>query len=473
MGGAGASPYTQIATAIKYAFSNGAASFTIPNSSSATLLIPGQRYIYISPDGNFIFGGGNNSWDFFVGVRTGTTTPSFSGLYYQAGVDEDESNVNAQGYGLLDTYFGSLSAASGVIVGHQRLNYENGLLSDHPTGLTYSDTYNVPASGAYTDGATKYVVGAGGAVRIGSGIGPYLGLSVALAAPTLSGSGVWIDPQGVVNAGSFAPFTAGVSPGELITIFGSNLAANTVVASSIPFPSMLGQVQVNINGLPAPIYYVTATQISVLVPYATAGGSIASISVINNGTASNTVTAFLNLTSPGVLTQTQNGLGAGSILHAATYALVTSQNPAQAGETVAVYLTGLGAVNPSIPDGSAGPSTTLSNATNTITADISGTAATVTFAGLAPTLAGLYQVNLTIPTGLTSGNNVLDIAGPDSYTSEAIIPVGTGVATTSAEPEAAGPNPAAHRKPRLTGKPVLQRTARPCLSLSGACAGKQ
>ncbi len=471
LGGSGASPYTQVASSIKYTASSGAYSFTIPNSSSATLL-EGQKYIYISPDGNFIFGGSPNSWDFLVGVRTGTTTPSFSGLYYQAGLDEDESNYSTSGYGLLDTYFGSLSAASGVIVGHQR---QTDVFFSSPTGFTYSDTYNVPANGAYTDTATdtKYVVGAGGAVRIGSGIGPYLGLSVALAAPQVSGSGVWIDPQGVVNAGSFAPFTAGVSPGELITIFGSNLAPSTQVASSIPFPDMLNGVQVNINGLPAPIYYVTATQISVLVPYATAGGSIASISVINNGTASNTVTAFLNLTSPGVLTQTQNGVGAGSILHAADYSLVTTQNPAQAGETVAVYLTGLGAVNPAIPDGSAGPSSTLSNATNTISADINGTTATVGFAGLAPQLAGLYQINLTIPTGLTSGNNFLDIQGPDSYTSEAIIPVGTGVATTSAEPEAAGLSPVAHRKPRLAEKPVLRRTARPCLSLSGACGSKQ
>ena len=45
-------------------------------------------------------------------------------------------------------------------------------------------------------------------------------------------------------------------------------------------------------------------------------------------------------------------------------------------------------------------------------------------AGLAPQLAGLYQVNLTIPTGLTAGDNYLDIAGPDSYTSEVLISIG-------------------------------------------------
>ena len=350
----------------------------------------GQQYIYTSPDGNFIFGGSPNSWNMLVGVRTGTTstTPNFSGLYYQAGIDEDESNLGSGGYGLLDTYFGSLSASNGVQIGHQR---QTDVLLGNPYGLTYSDTYNVPASGAYTDvsGITKYVVGAGGAVRIGFGIGPYLGLSVALAAPQVSGSGVWINPQGIVNAGSFAPFTAGISPGELITIFGSNLApTGTTVASSIPFPPSLNGVSVSINGLPAPLYYVTPGQIAAIVPYATGTSSVATISVNNNGTVSNTVTAFINLTTPGVLTQSQNGLGPGAILHAADFSEVTEQHPAVAGETVVVYLTGLEAVNPSVTDGSAGPAPTLSNATNTITADISGTPATVGFAGLAPQLAG-------------------------------------------------------------------------------------
>jgi uncharacterized protein (TIGR03437 family) len=482
LGGAGSSLYTQTNTAIKYAFSNGAASFTIPSSNAATLMV-GQEYIYISPDGNFIFGGSPDSWDFFVGVRTGTGTPNFNGLYYQAGVDENEANYSTDGYGELDTYFGSLQGISGTIIGHQRLS--DPFVSSVGYGYTYSDSYSVPSNGAYTDTntQTKFVVGANGAVRIGSGIGPYLGLTVALAAPQLSPSGVWIDPQGIENAGSFAPFTAGVVPGELITIFGNNLASGTAVASSIPFPQTLGNVQVNINGLPAPIYYVTSSQIAVIVPYATASASIANISVVNNGTTSNTVSEFVYTSSPGLLTQGANGLGDGAILHAADYSLVTPQHPAVAGETVAVYLTGLGPVSPAIPDGAAGPSSPPSNTTNTVTADLNGTAATVSFAGLAPTLAGLYQINLTIPTGLTSGENYLDVqvsdgsscssttqCALDSATSEATIAVGTGSATTSVETEAVKATPAGHGRPSSDRKPVLKRTAPPCLRpVNGAC----
>jgi uncharacterized protein (TIGR03437 family) len=467
LGGGGSTLYTQTVSSQKYNFTNGAASFTIPSSNSA--IVSGQKFVYISPDGNFIFGGGTQAWDFFVGVRTGTTTPNLNGLYYQAGIDEDESVVNTDGYGLLDTYFGSFSASNGTLVGHQRQT--DVLFSNPVTGFTYADTYTIPSNGAYTDSEfdMKYAVGANGAVRIGSGIGPYLALSVALQAPQASGTGVWIDPQGVVNAGSFAPFTSGVSPGELITIFGNNLAPSTTVASSIPFPTNLNGVQVTVNGTSAPIYYVTPGQISVLVPFEIAGGTIANISVNNNGTTSNTVTEPINLTTPGVLTQTQNGLGNGSILHAANYSLVTSASPAQAGETVALYLTGLGAISPTVPDGSEGPTSTLSQPTNTIAVDLSGTTATAS-SYLAPGLAGLYQINVTIPTGLTSGNNVLDIEGPDSYASEAVIPVGTGGATTTVEPAVAEPA-SGHRKLKPAEKPALRR-APVCLRLEG-CPGKQ
>ena len=73
---------------------------------------------YISPDGNFVFGGSPLGWDFFVGVRTGARHAEFSGLYYQAGIDEP---VDSSGIGYLDSYYGSLNDSGGAIVGHQRV----------------------------------------------------------------------------------------------------------------------------------------------------------------------------------------------------------------------------------------------------------------------------------------------------------------------------------------------------------------
>ncbi|MBZ5618225.1 MAG: hypothetical protein LAQ69_05725 [Acidobacteriia bacterium] len=424
LGGGGSTVYAQTAQNVKYAFVNGAATIAFPTSSSSTL-IAGQKFLYISPDGNFVFGGSPNSFDMFVGVRVGSGVPNLGGLYYQAGIEEDFSALAATGYTYLETYFGSLNANGGTIVGHQR---RQDTLFPNATDFTYSDAYTVKSDGTYSTPAMRYVVGAGG-TRIGSGIGPFLGLNVALPAPTLSGDGVFLNPVGVVNAASSAPFTAGIAPGELLTLYGTNLSADTQIASVVPFPTTLAGVQVTFNGIAAPIYYATPGAISAIVPYGVTT-SIAQIQVINNNVPSNTVTAFTALTAPGIFTSSQTGLGAGAVLHS-DYSLVTAAHPALVGETVAVFLTGLGAVTPTIPDGSAGPISTYSLASNTITAFVGGVKASVGYAGLAPGLAGLYQVNLTIPTGLTAGNSALDISGPDSYTSEAVIPVATGSSSAS------------------------------------------
>ena len=425
VGQEGANKYTQSITSVKYVASNGAMVFTLPNTASA--LITGQKFLYISPDGNFVFGGSPEGWDMFVGVRTGSGAPSFGGLYYQAGIDQDESQLETAGVGILDTYYGALSASGGNIVGTQRLFSP---FNANPLDFTSSDSYSTPSSnGAYSTPSMNYVVGAGG-VRIGSGIGPFLGINVAVPEPNFTGSGVYLNPSGIVNAASSAPFTAGIAPGELLTLYGTNLADSLVIAPAIPFPIALGNVQVTINGVAAPIYYVSPTQISAIVPYELTA-AIAQVQVITDGNPSNTVTMFTNTTSVGVFSVPPGGLGYGAVLHQSGL-LVSPANPAQIGETVSVYLTGLGAVSPGIADGAAGPVSTLSQATSTITADIDGTAATITYSGLAPQLAGLYQVNLTVPSGLTAGDHFLDISGPDSYTTEVLISIsGTTAAANS------------------------------------------
>jgi uncharacterized protein (TIGR03437 family) len=440
---------------LSYSFVNGAGVFTFPNYSNAAPFFYGQKYLYISPDGNFVFGGSPGGFDMFVGVRTGGS-PNLSGVYDQAGVDEDDSNLG-NGYGVLSTYYGSLGAASGSIVAHQRIN---DVFQSNAYDYTYSDGYSVKSDGTYSSPAMRYVVGAGG-VRIGSGIGPYLGLNVAIPAPAPSGQGVFLNPLGVVNVASSAPFTAGIAPGEGITLYGSGLAPSLQTAPGGDLPTTLGGVSVTINGIPAPLYYVSPSQISAIVPYGVTT-AIASIQVTNNGAASNTVSMFVNLTAPGVFTQNQNGLGYAAVQHA-DYSLVTPSSPAQPGETILVYLTGLGAVNPTVADGALAPSNPLSTASNTIGVYIGGMQATVAYAGLAPGLAGLYQLNVQVPSGLTAGDHDLDIQGPDAYTSEALLPVGSASAASAAIS-------AVHRRPQpavtrqLGSQPsATQQTRRPQL----------
>jgi uncharacterized protein (TIGR03437 family) len=427
---------TQTLNNVTYSFSNGAAQLNFGGTASDTTLIGGTELLYISPDGNFIFGGSYNLFDIFVGVRAATSNPSsYDGLYYQAGLDLDETSSGSA----LDSYFGSLQAFTGNIIGHQRefsLPYYEG-----SSDFTYYDAYTLNGDGSSTDldFSQYYLSSSDGSIRIGYGIGPYLSLNVALMAPSLTGSGVYLSPVGVVNAASSAPFTAFISPGEFLTLYGSGLAPTTT-SSGVPFPDNLAGVQVMINDVAAPIYYVSPTQISVVVPYIINPLSVAQIQVINNGSNSNVVTQFTGETSVGAFTNTpEGGIGYVAALHP-DYSIVSPSSPAQIGETIAIFVAGMGPVNNQPADGTAASSTNLSTTTNTpdiYLTDSDGNleqAASPAYSGLAPGLAGLYQINFTMPTGLVTGPNAsIEIfSGVDSDTVEALIPFTTS--TSSAKP---------------------------------------
>ena len=239
-----------------------------------------------------------------------------------------------------------------------------------------------------------------------------------------SGTGVFLNPTGMVNAASSSPFTAGIARGELLSLYGTNLAPS-VAAAGVPFPAILNGVQVLINNRPAPVNYVSPGQLSVVVPYATEF-SIAQIQVINNGTPSNTVTTLVKSMLPGIFTVPPGGTGYGAILHV-DYSLVSTDQPAKAGETVLIYLTGLGDVSPAVPEGTAAPSSPTSSVVNPLKVYFAGSGTSVQgavgYAGLAPGFAGLYQINAQIPAALPSGDYYVEIATPTSYSTQALIPV--------------------------------------------------
>ena len=183
-----------------------------------------------------------------------------------------------------------------------------------------------------------------------------------------------------------------------------------------------------VNGRYAPLSYVSPTQINLLVPNATgpiSTESYATFQVINNNEASNKVTVHTNYTAPGAFSLTSNGgtyppaIGPAAVLHA-DYSLVTQSNPAKAGETLQLYLTGLGSVTPSVADGAAASTTTLSTVDEHIYVIVGGPQANIAFAGLAPGFAGLYQINFVVPSGITTGSTVyLIVITQDGYSAEA------------------------------------------------------
>jgi uncharacterized protein (TIGR03437 family) len=447
--GSSGTKISQTVNGALYDFQNGFATISYGGTPTNQTLVAGNRNLYISPDGNLIFGGSPTAADMFVGVRalSGAPTPGiFSNLYYQAGVDLDQSQPNVA---TLHSYYGALNATADSTIAHQRLlsGFES-----FAYDYTYSDPFTLQADGSYDDFlGLHYIIGAGGAIRIGFGTETLQGINIALKAPTFSGSGVFLNPAGVVNAASSAPFTVGVSPGLFLSLYGSNLAQSTVVDGT--FPTSLGGVQVMINNRPAPLHVVSPSLITAVVPFGTSE-TVAAIQVTSNGQTSNTVTVFATTTTPGVFTKPPGGIGYAAALHTADFSEVTPLNPAKPGETLAVFLTGLGTVSPAVADGSPGPANPTSSAVASTAAYFDGKTANVSFAGLAPTLVGLYQMNIQVPASVRSGDRYLDIAGPDSYNSQAVIPVSGGAADAPAllEKEAVSTS-------RRLGRNLLHRRA--------------
>jgi uncharacterized protein (TIGR03437 family) len=282
-----------------------------------------------------------------------------------------------------------------------RVSFSNG---DPPTGMTHvgngrwSTTWQPQrssASGTYVATVTAFE-----GLPNGTIFGNQIDIPV-----TINGQGdVPIVKSGAVNAASFASDTP-VAPGGLVTIFGDKLAPDaTSVTGQQPFPAQLGGTQVLLGGVALPLLFASDKQINAQAPF-DLPLNVPTQLLVQRGTAiSVPKTVSVAPAQPAIFTRDQSGSGQGAIVNGVTNQLADSSAPVTAGDTVTIYCTGLGAVNPAVPTGAAatGPVSTV----QPVTVQIGGQSASVIYAGLAPGYPGLYQVNAVVPAGITPGGQV-------------------------------------------------------------------
>ena len=213
----------------------------------------------------------------------------------------------------------------------------------------------------------------------------------------------------VVSSGAVlngASFTVGapVAPGSIASVFGSG------------FGSSPAGVTVLIGGIVAPLFVVTPGQINFQVPWQLAsliqsGQTQAALTVTSGDLTSAPITVPLASPAPGIFLLNSAGQAAVLVANTASIAAPVGtfpgSRPAQQGEYLSIYCTGLGTVThePATGAPAAGDTVSLTSG-GAVTVSLGGVSAPVSFSGLAPGFLGLYQVNAQVPSTAPTGSAV-------------------------------------------------------------------
>ncbi len=298
------------------------------------------------------------------------------------------------------------------------LNVEARDQNDNPLSIgsaTYSTT-SAPSKLGLNANASAFAEALPAATPISLQITPTAGTAqsatVTLPATTVLTSivkpGPVISAKGVICAAGPAPFPYDVAPGAYVSIYGSNLAESTMVATQ-PYPTQIGDVQVLVNGVAQALVFASAGQINFVYANSTAG--LTQLTV-KNANGQNTVNVRVASAVPSIFLL--DSASTAAAVDVTTGTVVSASAPFHAGDIMSLYATGLGA-------------TTLINGLNYAqivpTVSVGGAKCAVSYAGRAPSFAGLDQINCTIPSGVTGSAVPVVVTSNGRPSGTAFIPV--------------------------------------------------
>ena len=187
-------------------------------------------------------------------------------------------------------------------------------------------------------------------------------------------------------------FPLNIAPGMIASIYGASLALNTEKAASFPLGLELGGAHVSVGATNALLYYASANQINTVIPDDASG--LVSVTV-QTSAGNHAVNALVAPAVPSIFTQDGSGNGLAAAVNARNHKVVKTSNPLLSGDSVELFLTGLGRTT--LRKG-------LQYADQQPTVTVGAQDCPVSFAGRAPGFPGLDQINCKIPAGLTASD---------------------------------------------------------------------
>lgn len=330
------------------------------------------------------------------------------------------------------TYDRDFSYSDGGPATSANLSEPLGVALDAKGNIFIADTGNNRVRRVTPDGRIFTVAGNGSRVYSGDG-GPAINAGLSATALAVDAAGnlfiadsfndrirkvekpadaepccILVNQSGLVNGASYS---SGLATGSIVSLFGQGLGDTRTGLSGLS--TNLGGVSVLINGIPASLFYVSDRQVNLQIPWELAEQYEISVAVSARGIKSVARTFSLSAAAPGIFSLYRDGKGQGAVQIAnsnvfaapAGYAGQPAR-PANRGEYITIYCTGLGDVTNRPGSGVPASSNPLSVALTTPTVTIGGQPAVVSFSGLTPGFVGLCQINVRVPADAPSGDAV-------------------------------------------------------------------
>jgi uncharacterized protein (TIGR03437 family) len=322
--------------------------------------------------------------------------------------------IQSDGSGLRQLTYGPGAATSpsisadgktGVFLQANLINILQPFVDVQPHGLRFSIAvlrYSVPQSPVISEDGT----------HVAFLIGPTNSSAGAVYEVNTNGSDVHaayapraISPHGVVSAAGFA---VPPSQGGLVSVYGINFSGDSIMsAAAFPLPLALGGASVLVNGAQLPMLGVSPWQITAQLPQETpAQSSNFQVSFADGMMTPPEVGGIVTAAPALFVSQIQRGgttIYQAAVFHPGTAIPADDDHPAQAGEVLEMYGTGIGATDPAVLAGQPSPANPVARATLQPVVRIGGVQARVLFTGLTPGLAGVGQIDIVVPSGLKPG----------------------------------------------------------------------
>ncbi len=282
-------------------------------------------------------------------------------------------------------------------------------------------------------------------------------LLVCLAAAGSAAGEPVITSRSIVNGVTFGDGPGVVPRGGILAIVGEALAAEQVDAETVPLPTSLGDpaVQVLINGVAAPLFFVSPTQINAQIPWETEAGRaeivvrqgetdsaaidfiVANINVSlfrHSGTSAPIAESWAPSTDPAAASSAPIGLGGPAEPPAATGTVLEPDATISVGSVLRVFAAGIGDTEPALESGSAGAQDTTYEFAEAQRAFLGGIPVVEPSFGPSTELVGVYDMTFTVP-DLAGSTEVFRWVSGGGGASGVMGPVGAPVARYMAVPE--------------------------------------